>query len=103
MIVCACGATYKTRSTRQNLKLGIYAAYHPFFTGEQKFLVRNGEIPQAGRMRECLFDGGSGVEVRVFLSSREEDSLVLDGFVDGEAEFAGDFVCGEGVCFVDPV
>ena len=37
-IVCACGAVYHTRSTKQNLRLGICAACHPFFTGQQKFV-----------------------------------------------------------------
>ena len=44
VIVCACGATYKTRSTRQNIKLGICAACHPFFTGEQKFVDTAGRV-----------------------------------------------------------
>jgi large subunit ribosomal protein L31 len=37
-IVCACGAVYHTRSTRRDIKIGICAACHPFFTGEQKFV-----------------------------------------------------------------
>ncbi|HTD15988.1 MAG TPA: 50S ribosomal protein L31, partial [Chthoniobacterales bacterium] len=28
-IVCACGATYRTRSTRRDIKIGICAACHP--------------------------------------------------------------------------
>ncbi|NBV86163.1 MAG: 50S ribosomal protein L31, partial [Verrucomicrobia bacterium] len=37
-ITCACGASYLTRSTRKDLRIGICAACHPFFTGEQKFV-----------------------------------------------------------------
>jgi large subunit ribosomal protein L31 len=44
VIVCACGANYHTRSTRQNIKLGICAACHPFFTGEQKFVDTAGRV-----------------------------------------------------------
>ena len=44
VIVCACGATYHTRSTRQKIKLGICAACHPFFTGEQKFVDTAGRV-----------------------------------------------------------
>jgi large subunit ribosomal protein L31 len=43
-ITCACGKVYHTRSTRQNLRLGICAACHPFFTGEQKFVDTAGRI-----------------------------------------------------------
>ena len=42
--MCACGATYATRSTRQNIKLGICASCHPFFTGEQKFVDTAGRV-----------------------------------------------------------
>jgi large subunit ribosomal protein L31 len=43
-VTCACGASYKTRSTRRDLKIGICAACHPFFTGEQKFVDTAGRI-----------------------------------------------------------
>ena len=37
-ISCACGTVYNTRSTKRDLKIGICAACHPFFTGEAKFV-----------------------------------------------------------------
>jgi large subunit ribosomal protein L31 len=43
-IQCACGASYQTRSTRKDLRIGICAACHPFFTGEQKFVDTAGRI-----------------------------------------------------------
>ena len=43
-IHCACGASYPTRSTRRDLKIGICASCHPFFTGEQKFVDTAGRI-----------------------------------------------------------
>jgi len=43
-IRCACGKVYHTRSTRRNLSIGICAACHPFFTGEQKFVDTAGRI-----------------------------------------------------------
>jgi len=43
-IHCACGAAYHTRSTRRDIKVGICAACHPFFTGEQKFVDTAGRI-----------------------------------------------------------
>jgi len=44
VISCQCGATYRTHSTRENLRLGICAACHPFFTGEQKFVDTAGRV-----------------------------------------------------------
>jgi large subunit ribosomal protein L31 len=49
VIVCACGAAYRTRSTRDNLKIGICAACHPFFTGEQKFVDTAGRVEKFAR------------------------------------------------------
>ena len=41
---CACGATWKTRSTKQELHLEICSSCHPFFTGRQKLLDTEGRI-----------------------------------------------------------
>ena len=40
---------YHTRSTRRDLKIGICAACHPFFTGEQKFVDTAGRIEKFSR------------------------------------------------------
>jgi large subunit ribosomal protein L31 len=48
-IACACGTTYDTRSTRRDLKIGICAGCHPFFTGEQKFVDTAGRIEKFSR------------------------------------------------------
>jgi large subunit ribosomal protein L31 len=48
-IVCACGAVYHTRSTKQDIKIGICAACHPFFTGEQKFVDTAGRVEKFAR------------------------------------------------------
>ena len=49
VISCACGATYKTRSTKRNLQIGICAQCHPFFTGEQKFVDTAGRVEKFAR------------------------------------------------------
>jgi large subunit ribosomal protein L31 len=41
---CACGATWKTRSTSKDLHLDICSNCHPFFTGRQKLLDTEGRI-----------------------------------------------------------
>ncbi len=43
-ISCTCGAIYETRSTAKDLKIGICAACHPFFTGEQRFVDTAGRV-----------------------------------------------------------
>jgi large subunit ribosomal protein L31 len=41
---CACGATWKTRSTKPQLHLEICSSCHPFFTGRQKLLDTEGRV-----------------------------------------------------------
>jgi large subunit ribosomal protein L31 len=48
-IVCACGATYATRSTVPNLRVAICAKCHPFFTGRQKLVDTAGRVEKFQR------------------------------------------------------
>jgi large subunit ribosomal protein L31 len=41
---CACGATWKTRSTKPELHLEICSNCHPFFTGKQKLMDTEGRV-----------------------------------------------------------
>ena len=43
-IVCACGNTIRTRSTKENIHVEICSACHPFFTGKQKLLDSAGRV-----------------------------------------------------------
>jgi large subunit ribosomal protein L31 len=41
---CACGATWKTRSTKPELRVEICSNCHPFFTGRQKLIDTEGRV-----------------------------------------------------------
>ena len=41
---CACGETFTTGSTKQNLRIEICSKCHPFFTGKQKFVDSGGRV-----------------------------------------------------------
>ena len=41
---CACGATWKTHSTKQELHLESCSNCHPFFTGRQKLIDTEGRV-----------------------------------------------------------
>ena len=41
---CACGATWKTQSTKKELHLEICSSCHPFFTGRQKLVDTEGRV-----------------------------------------------------------
>ena len=43
-VKCACGAEYKTRSTKENIRVDICSKCHPFFTGKQKLADTGGRV-----------------------------------------------------------
>ncbi|MCX6570656.1 MAG: 50S ribosomal protein L31 [Candidatus Aminicenantes bacterium] len=43
-VTCACGSTFKTRSTKKEIRVEICSQCHPFFTGKQKFIDSAGRV-----------------------------------------------------------
>ncbi|MFO7866959.1 MAG: 50S ribosomal protein L31 [Candidatus Aminicenantes bacterium] len=43
-VTCACGNTFKTRSTKDEIRVEICSECHPFFTGKQKFVDSAGRV-----------------------------------------------------------
>ncbi|MBC7643609.1 MAG: 50S ribosomal protein L31 [Thermoleophilia bacterium] len=43
-VVCSCGNTFTTRSTKADLKVEICSNCHPFYTGKQKFVDTGGRL-----------------------------------------------------------
>lgn len=43
-VVCACGNTFTTRSTKQALHTEVCSACHPFFTGEHRIVDTAGRV-----------------------------------------------------------
>jgi len=43
-VVCACGNTFVTRSTKKEIRVEICSSCHPFFTGKQKFIDSAGRV-----------------------------------------------------------
>jgi large subunit ribosomal protein L31 len=43
-VVCACGASWTTRSTKKELHVEICSNCHPFFTGKQKLIDTAGRV-----------------------------------------------------------
>lgn len=43
-VVCACGNTFITRSTKKEIRLEICSNCHPFFTGKHKFVDTAGRV-----------------------------------------------------------
>ena len=43
-VSCACGNSFVTRSTKEEIHLEICSACHPFFTGKQKLVDSAGRV-----------------------------------------------------------
>lgn len=43
-VTCACGASFVTGSTFQNIRVDICSQCHPLFTGQQKFVDTLGQV-----------------------------------------------------------
>ena len=44
IITCACGAEFRTRSTKPSYRVEICSNCHPFFTGKQKLVDTAGRV-----------------------------------------------------------
>lgn len=43
-VTCACGETWTVGSTKEELRVDICSACHPFFTGEQRIVDTEGQV-----------------------------------------------------------
>lgn len=48
-VTCACGNTFQTGSSLDNIRVEICSACHPFFTGKQKFVDTAGRVERFKR------------------------------------------------------
>jgi len=48
-VTCACGESFETGSTKENLRVEICSKCHPFFTGKQKFVDTGGRVERFKR------------------------------------------------------
>ena len=44
VVKCACGATFKTKSTKEELRVEVCSECHPFYTGTQGKTKKTGNI-----------------------------------------------------------
>ncbi len=41
-VVCACGNTFKTGSTKKSIRVEVCSKCHPFYTGSKRLLMEEG-------------------------------------------------------------
>ena len=48
-VTCACGNTFKTKSTKENIHVEVCSMCHPFYTGKQSTGSRKGQVEKFNR------------------------------------------------------
>ncbi len=48
-VICACGNSFTTGSTRKEMRVDVCSKCHPFFTGEQKIVDKAGQVERFKR------------------------------------------------------
>src|SRR6476646_4257701 len=48
-VTCACGNTWETMSTKENMRTDLCSKCHPFFTGEQRIVDTAGQVERFKR------------------------------------------------------
>jgi large subunit ribosomal protein L31 len=43
-VICACGETFLTRSTKREIRVEICSKCHPFYTGKRKIVDTEGRV-----------------------------------------------------------
>ena len=49
VVVCSCGNTFTTGSTKKDIRVELCSSCHPFFTGEQRIVDTEGRVERLKR------------------------------------------------------
>lgn len=67
-VTCACGNTFKTGSTKPELKVEVCGSCHPFFTGEMKYVDTLGRVEKFKQKQ----DASSG---KTYLKKKQRQAI----------------------------
>jgi large subunit ribosomal protein L31 len=73
-VVCACGNTFHTRSTKPELRLEVCNECHPFFTGKQRLLDAAGRVEKFQRKYEGFYAEQDKIKAELEIKSAKKDA-----------------------------
>lgn len=73
-VVCACGNTFDTRSTKPELRLEVCNECHPFFTGKQRLLDSAGRVEKFQRKYEGFYAEQDKIKADLEVKSAKKDA-----------------------------
>ncbi len=71
-VICACGNTFTTGSTQEEIRVDICSACHPFYTGSMKFVDVQGRVDRFEKMRKTAQDKKAGKTQKKEKTSKAE-------------------------------
>ena len=63
-VICACGNTWTTGSTRKQIRTDVCSACHPFYTGEQRIVDTAGQVDRFMRRLQQAEERAAQVKVQ---------------------------------------
>ncbi len=71
-VVCACGNTFQTRSTKTSIRTDLCNVCHPFYTGEQRIVDTAGQVERFMKRMQTAETTARPSKRQVRLTSRQE-------------------------------
>ena len=78
-VVCGCGETFKTRSTKERIVVEVCSKCHPFYTGKQKL------VDTAGRVEKFQRKYGWGQKAGAAAAPAAAESPSSSGRTEGQS------------------
>ena len=72
-VICACGNTFQTRSTKPTLRTDLCSVCHPFYTGEQRIVDTAGQVERFMRRMESAGGATRPSKRQLRLAARAAD------------------------------
>ncbi|OGO05022.1 MAG: 50S ribosomal protein L31 [Chloroflexi bacterium RBG_13_56_8] len=83
-VICACGNTWTTGSTQEELRTDVCSNCHSFYTGQQRLANRGGQVERFALRVERARELQDEAEVRDTARAERERARILVEIVDEE-------------------
>jgi large subunit ribosomal protein L31 len=87
-VVCACGNSFQTRSTKEDLRLEVCNECHPFFTGKERLLDTAGRVEKFQRKYESFYSQQDDIRTALEAKSAKKDKELAEAARKADAEAA---------------
>ena len=93
-VICSCGNTFQTRSTRPELRTDLCSVCHPFYTGEQRIVDTAGQVERFTRRMEAAAAAAGQRSKRQRRISARQEAAAASAEATLEAEAAEEVAAG---------